>query len=102
MTLPPRPQGVPRQTSSLRSSTRVSRPPFRIYAAMQVWAQAVEKAGTFETQAVAGALRSHQFDTFLGRIGFDAKGDVTGDDTFVWHLWKDGKFAPVETGKLTE
>ena len=27
----------------------------------------------------------------LGRIGFDAKGDVTGYDTFVWYLWKDGK-----------
>ena len=72
------------------------------YAAMQVWAQAVEKAGTFETKAVAEALRSHQFDTVLGRIGFDAKGDVTGYETFVWYVWKDGKYAPVEPGKLTE
>ena len=30
------------------------------------------------------------------------KGDVTGYDTFVWYLWKDGKYAPVEPGKLTE
>jgi hypothetical protein len=62
-------------------------PPFGIYAAFQVWAQAVEKAGTFETQAVAAALRSHPFDTVLGRIGFDQKGDVAGHETFVWYVW---------------
>jgi hypothetical protein len=27
----------------------------------------------------------------LGRIGFDAKGDVTDYDTFVWYVWKDGE-----------
>jgi branched-chain amino acid transport system substrate-binding protein len=72
------------------------------YAAVQAWAQAVEIAGTFETKAVAEALRSHEFVTVLGRIGFDAKGDVTGYRTFVWYVWKDGKYAPVEPGKLTE
>jgi branched-chain amino acid transport system substrate-binding protein len=51
------------------------------YAAVQVFAQAVEKAGTFETQTVAEALRTHEFDTVLGRIGFDGKGDVTGYET---------------------
>jgi branched-chain amino acid transport system substrate-binding protein len=69
---------------------------FTAYAAVQVWAQAVEKAGTIETQAVAEALRSHEFDTVLGRIGFDAKGDVTGYDTFVWYRWNDGDYAPAE------
>jgi branched-chain amino acid transport system substrate-binding protein len=72
------------------------------YAAVQVWAQAVEMAGTFETEAVAEALRTHEFDTVLGRIGFDTKGDVAGYETFVWHIWKDGEYAPVEPGKLTD
>jgi branched-chain amino acid transport system substrate-binding protein len=72
------------------------------YAAVQAWAQAVEMAGTFETEAVAEALRSHEFDTVFGRIGFDEKGDVTGYETFVWYVWKDGKYTPVEPGKLTE
>jgi branched-chain amino acid transport system substrate-binding protein len=75
---------------------------FQTYAAVQVLAQAAERAGTFETKAVAQALRTHEFDTVLGRIGFDAKGDVTGHDTFVWYVWKDGKYTPVEPGKLTE
>jgi branched-chain amino acid transport system substrate-binding protein len=75
---------------------------FRFYAIVQAWAQAAEKAGTFEAEAVAEALRSHEFDTVLGRIGFDEKGDVTGYDTFIWYVWKDGEYAPVEPGKPSE
>jgi branched-chain amino acid transport system substrate-binding protein len=72
------------------------------YAAIQVWAQAVEKAGTIEPKAVAAALRAHTFDTVLGTIGFDAKGDVHGYEPFVWYVWQEGNYAPVEPGKLTE
>jgi branched-chain amino acid transport system substrate-binding protein len=69
---------------------------YSTYAAIQAWAQAVENAGSFETAAVSDALRSGQFDTVLGTIGFDEKGDVTGSDTFVWHVWKNGDYVPVE------
>jgi branched-chain amino acid transport system substrate-binding protein len=101
MTAPPAPNGP--DTAELAAKfTEGFRPPFTPYAAVQVWAQAVEKAGTFETKAVADALRAGEFDTVLGRIGFDEKGDVTGYETFVWFVWKDGKAAPVEPGKLTE
>ena len=75
---------------------------FRSYAVVQAWAQAVEKAGTFETAAVAEALRSHEFETVLGRIGFDDKGDVTGYETFVWYVWKDGTYTPVDPAEMTE
>jgi hypothetical protein len=75
---------------------------FFLGAAFQAWAQAVEMAGTFETKAVAEALRRHEFDTVLERIGLDAKGDVTGYDTFIWYVWKDGNFAPVDWGKFTD
>lgn len=46
--------------------------------------------------AVAEALHAHQFDTVLGRIGFDERGDVTGYETYVWYVWEDGEFAPLE------
>ena len=72
------------------------------YATVQVWAQAVQQAGTFELEPVAQTLRSHQFDTVLGTIGFDAKGDVTGYDTFAWYAWNDGGYAPVDPAKLPE
>ena len=45
--------------------------------------------------AVSAALRAHKFDTVLGSIGFDAKGDVYGYEPFVWYVWQDGDYAPV-------
>ena len=69
------------------------------YAAVQAWAQAVEKLGTTDPIRVAEALRKERFDTVLGTIGFDAKGDVTGFDPFAWYVWTDGKFVPKD---LTE
>jgi branched-chain amino acid transport system substrate-binding protein len=64
------------------------------YAAVQAWAQAAEQVGTTDAAPVAEALRQEQFDTVLGTIGFDAKGDVTGFDPFVWFVWTDGKWVP--------
>jgi branched-chain amino acid transport system substrate-binding protein len=48
------------------------------YAAVQVWAQAVEAAGSLDFNAVVDAMHSRQFATVLGPIGFDEKGDITG------------------------
>jgi branched-chain amino acid transport system substrate-binding protein len=101
MTLYPSPSGPEATAFGVRFSEGL-RPPFPAYAAVQVWAQAVEQAGTFETEAVADVLPTGEFDTVLGRIGFNEKGDVTCYDTFIWYVWKDGKYAPVEPGKLTE
>ncbi|HSA79217.1 MAG TPA: branched-chain amino acid ABC transporter substrate-binding protein [Geminicoccaceae bacterium] len=72
------------------------------YAGVQVWAQAVEKAGTVAPKAVAETLRTHQFDTVLGTIGFDEKGDVYGYEPFVWYVWQEGNYAPVDPAELTE
>jgi len=71
-------------------------PPLYMYATIQVWAQAVEKAGTFEVAAVSAVLRDEDFDTVLGRIGFDDKGDVTGYEPFVWYVWKGDTYVPVD------
>ena len=57
------------------------------YGAVQAWAQAVEQAGSLETTAVIDSLRKGTFDTVLGKIGFDEKGDVTGISTFVWYVF---------------
>jgi branched-chain amino acid transport system substrate-binding protein len=66
------------------------------YAVVEVWAQAVEKAGTFDAEAVVEALRHNEFDTVLGRLGFDDKGDVTGVDSYIWYVWSDSGYHPVE------
>ena len=67
------------------------------YAAVQVWAQAVEAADSLEPGKVTEAMHSRQFDTVLGRIGFDHKGDVTGFDPWQWYVWQaDGTYVPLE------
>jgi branched-chain amino acid transport system substrate-binding protein len=69
---------------------------FTLYAVVEVWAQAVEKAGSLEAAAVASALRSNTFETVLGTIGFDGKGDVTGVSSFTWYIWRDGDYVELE------
>ena len=61
------------------------------YGAIQVWAQAVKKAGTTNTDKLVSVLRSNQFDTVLGKIGFDEKGDVTAPG-YVFYEWSGGTY----------
>ena len=63
----------------------------RTAAESQDMVDAVEKAGVLDIDAVIKALRSHEFDTVLGKIGFDQKGDVNASG-YVWYVWKDGEY----------
>jgi branched-chain amino acid transport system substrate-binding protein len=66
-----------------------------VYGAVQVWAQAAEKAGSLELQAMIASLRQHQFDTVLGPVDFDEKGDLTVQNP-VWYVWRGGTYVPLE------
>jgi len=67
------------------------------YAAIQVWSQAVRDANSFDFDKVVNALHSSQFDTVIGRIGFNADGDVVGErGDWVWYRWHNGKTAPLD------
>lgn len=55
------------------------------YAAVQAWAQAAEAVGSIDNAKIGKTLRSQQFETVLGTIGFNKKGDVTGIKAFVWN-----------------
>ncbi|HEX7043809.1 MAG TPA: branched-chain amino acid ABC transporter substrate-binding protein [Burkholderiales bacterium] len=62
------------------------------YGAIQAWAQAAEAAKTTKAAAVAKVLKSGQkFNTILGDISFDAKGDVSAPG-YVVYVWKNGKY----------
>jgi branched-chain amino acid transport system substrate-binding protein len=63
------------------------------YGAVQAWAAAVERAGSLDPEAVSTSLHSHEFDTVLGRIRFDEKGDVS-PSAFEWFVWTNGEFVP--------
>ncbi|CAN7309308.1 branched-chain amino acid ABC transporter substrate-binding protein [Pararhizobium sp. LjRoot238] len=65
------------------------------YAAVQLWAQAVEKAASLELPAVITTLRGQEFDTVLGPVDFDDKGDLT-NQSWVWYVWRGGEYVPVE------
>lgn len=64
------------------------------YAAVQVWAQAAEKAKSAQGPKVAAALRNGSYATAIGPIAYDAKGDRTSTD-YVMYRWSKGKFAPL-------
>jgi len=72
------------------------------FAVFEVWSQAVQKAGTADPETVARTLRDNTFDTVLGTIGFDARGDVTGYDSFAWYIWQDGEYVPLEPASRKE
>ena len=61
------------------------------YAAIQAWAQAVEEAGSTDFEPVIEALDAGEFDTVLGSIGFDDKGDVTAPG-YVVYEWSGGSY----------
>jgi branched-chain amino acid transport system substrate-binding protein len=65
------------------------------YAAFQVWAQAVAKAGSTDPKKVAGVMKGGKWPTVIGDISFDKKGDITFLD-YVWYAWKkDGSYAEI-------
>jgi branched-chain amino acid transport system substrate-binding protein len=45
------------------------------YAAIQIWAMAVQRAGTGETMAVLNKLRSDEFQTVVGSVAFEPNGN---------------------------
>jgi branched-chain amino acid transport system substrate-binding protein len=68
------------------------------YAAVQIFKQAAEKANSLDPKKVAEVMRSGMvFDTVLGKLSFDKKGDVSeylvGDvkkDRYVLYTWRKG------------
>ena len=65
------------------------------YAAVEVWAEAVARAGTVDAKPVIHVLDRGSFDTVRGRLAFDAKGDLAGDG-WTWFVWHDGRSQPLD------
>ena len=61
------------------------------YAAIQAWAKAAEEAGSTDFDPVVAELNARDFDTVLGSLSFDDKGDVTLPG-YVFYEWADGKY----------
>jgi branched-chain amino acid transport system substrate-binding protein len=63
------------------------------YAAIQAWAQAAQAAKSVEFDPVVKALDSVTFETVIGKVRFDKKGDDATAGGYVWYVWKDGTYA---------
>ena len=69
------------------------------YAAMQIWSQAATKAKTTDGKQVAQTIKGSKWETVLGPISYDKKGDITTVD-YVFYKWsKDGKYDEIPAGK---
>lgn len=67
------------------------------YAAVQVWAQAAAAAKSIETPRVSAAMRGPAYQTVLGPLSFDSKGDRTDLDYVVYRWDAKGNFAEIDS-----
>lgn len=65
------------------------------YAALQVLAEGIKRAGAAaDTNKISAAIRSTPIDTVIGKLSYDAKGDIIGFH-FVMYRWHDGNYAEI-------
>ncbi len=62
------------------------------YAAFQVWSQAATKTGSTDSKKVAATIKGGKWDTVLGPITYDKKGDITVVDYVVYKWDKSGNY----------
>ena len=65
------------------------------YAAVQVVAEGLRRAGKADPAKIAAALHAAPVDTIMGKLTFDAKGDIAGS-YYVMYRWHDGKYMKVD------
>jgi len=66
------------------------------YAAMQVWSQAAKKAGTTDAKKVMEVMKAGKWDTVIGPIEYDAKGDIKQLDYVVYKWDAKGNYAEIK------
>ncbi len=67
------------------------------YAAIQVWAEAAQKAGTVDPMKVAAEIKSGgPWQTVIGPLSYDKKGDVV-HAAYVVYKWHNGNYAELKS-----
>lgn len=69
------------------------------YAAFQIWSQAVAKAKTTDPKKVIATIKAGSWDTVLGKLSFDQKGDITQIDYVVYKWDANGNYAEINPEK---
>ena len=65
------------------------------YAAIQIWSQAVKKTGTTDPKKVMAAIRAGSWDTVMGKIDYDTKGDIKQIDYVVYKWDASGNYTEI-------
>ena len=97
MTFGPDPRNKPEAKDVIESLRRAKYEPegytLYTYAAVQTVVEGLNRTGKGgDVMKMAAALRQTPVSTVIGKLGFDAKGDVAGP-TYVLYRWHDGKYA---------
>jgi len=66
---------------------------------MQVWSQAVAKVGSTDPKKVMEAIKAGAWDTVIGKLEFDAKGDIKQIDYVVYKWDAKGNYTEIDPGK---
>jgi branched-chain amino acid transport system substrate-binding protein len=64
------------------------------YSAMQVIAEGIKKAGSFNAAQVAEAIRNLDLETLVGRVSYNAVGDLEEQRIYIFQV-RDGDFVQV-------
>ena len=99
LTFGPDPKTVPSAKEFLAAyQSKYGEPgPYSIYGydAANVLLNAIKNAGTTDFTAVTDNLHSNSFDTAMGKLEFDAKGDIKGSYYVMW-IVTNGQFAVIQ------
>ena len=68
------------------------------YAAFQIWSQAATKVKSTDPKKVMEAIKGGEWDTVLGKLSFDAKGDIKVIDYVVYKWDAKGNYAEINKG----
>jgi branched-chain amino acid transport system substrate-binding protein len=97
MSFPPKPETDPKNAALVKKFQDQKYNPegytLFSYAAIKVWADAANKAKSIDAATVAASLRGGKYDSAVGPLEFDAKGDIK-NPVYDIYVWKDGKSTP--------
>jgi branched-chain amino acid transport system substrate-binding protein len=100
MTFAPDPRKVPTAAAVVESFRKDGYDPegytLYSYATIQVFAAAAETAKSTDLNALTAVLQSGRtFDTVIGQLKFDKKGDIL-NPAFVFYRWQGGSYAEID------
>jgi len=98
MTFSPDPRNIPAASKIVEKFRKDGFEPegytLYTYAAVQIWAQAAATAKTTDADKVSAAIHKGTFQTVIGEMSFDEKGDPKGKQ-YIFYVWQNGTYKPL-------